>query len=70
MESGLASRENSLSIQYRQSFRLGEVVHRVGIEEGIERLGWPRHGGKLVARGPTIDLADVFDDKRVAEFFT
>src|ERR1700722_11409138 len=54
-------------VQLRQSLRLGEVIDGVGVEERIERLGRPCHGGEPVARGPAVDLSDIFHHQRVAQ---
>ena len=62
---GLA--EAATPVQLRQSLRLGEVIHGVGVEERIERLGRPCHGREPVARGPAADLSDIFHHQSVAQ---
>src|SRR2546430_15341036 len=59
----------SIAIQRRQPIGLCNIVHGVGVEERVERRCRPCHGGEPEARGPAVDLSDVFDDKRMAEFF-
>src|SRR5437879_12148600 len=61
----VAGRDELIPIQLRQPLRLGDVIHGVGIEERIEWRGWPRHRCEAVARGPAIDLSDVFDHQCV-----
>ena len=57
------------AIRRREPFRLGDVVHGVGVEEWIERRGRPGHGGEPESRGPAVDLPDVLDNKCVAKLF-
>jgi hypothetical protein len=35
----------SAGIQSRQAFRIRDVIHGIGVEKGIERLGRPGNGG-------------------------
>ena len=41
----------------------------LALKNGSSGVDRPLHGGEPVARGPAVDLADVFDDQRVAKFF-
>src|SRR2546427_380574 len=47
--------------------RFGRVVRGVDVEERIDRLGRPVGHRNAVARGPSIDLAQVFRDDRVTQ---
>src|SRR5256885_7370836 len=64
----VAGRDELIPIQRRQPLRLGDVAHGVGVEERIEWRSWPRHRREVVARGPAVDLSDVFDHQCVAKF--
>src|SRR5436190_7763579 len=64
----VAGRDELIPIQLRQPLRLGDVIHGVGIEERIKRRSRPRHGREAVARGPAVDLSDVFDHQCAAKF--
>ncbi len=57
-----------LAVERRQPLGLGDIIDGVGVEEGIERLCRPCHGRKPIARGPAIDLSDVFYHQCVAKF--
>src|SRR5204863_7273119 len=57
----VAGRDELIPIQLRQPLRLGDVIHGVGIAARIKRRSRPRHGREAVARGPAVDLSDVFD---------
>src|SRR5580700_8984995 len=65
----LQARGESTPVQRRQSLRRRDIVHGVGVEERIELIYWPFHGGETIARGPAVDLPDVFDHQRAAKLF-
>jgi len=65
----LSRARGSAAVQRRQPLGFRDVIHRVGVEERIERRGRPGYGGESESRGPAVDLPDVLDDKRVAELF-
>src|ERR1700704_5303666 len=58
---------SSTPIQRRQPLPRRDVIDGVGVEERMERPRWPRHRWEPVARGPAVDLANVFHDQRVAK---
>ena len=47
--------------------RVGGIVRRVDVEERIDRHGRPVRNRHSVARGPGLDLAQPFGNKRVAQ---
>ena len=54
-------------IKRRKPIRLGNILDRVRIEKGVERLGRPGDGDNGVARGPAVNFSDTFDDQCLAK---
>ena len=56
--------------QFCQTLGFCEFFQGIGIEKGVHGLGRPIYGRGTILGGPSVDLAYLFDQKRMFQFMT